>query len=173
MDVDLTDEDQLHEVYEFLRDNYVEDKDALFRFDYQKEFLQWALMVPDQYPDWVVGVRGGKKNKMFGFITGIPVKIRLHKRELKLVEINFLCVHKKLRTKRLAPVLIKEITRRVNLKNIFWAVYTSGSVLPRPFAECRYFHRSINVKKLIEIKFSHLPPGRSMGIQKKLLKLPD
>eukprot|EP00966_Prymnesium_polylepis_P050591 1171243-Prymnesium_polylepis.1 len=28
-----------------------------------------------------------------------------------IVEVNFLCVHKKLRAKRLAPVLIKEITR--------------------------------------------------------------
>ncbi len=33
-DVDLHDETQLHEVYEFLRDNYVEDKSAHFRFDY-------------------------------------------------------------------------------------------------------------------------------------------
>jgi glycylpeptide N-tetradecanoyltransferase len=41
--------------------------------------------------------------------------------EIKMVEINFLCVHKKLRSKRLAPVLIKEITRRVNLKGI-WQV---------------------------------------------------
>lgn len=36
-----------------------------------------------------------------------------------MVEINFLCVHKKLRSKRLAPVLIKEITRRVNKVGIF------------------------------------------------------
>ena len=34
-------------------------------------------------------------------------------------EINFLCIHKKLRAKRLAPVLIKEVTRRVNLRGIF------------------------------------------------------
>lgn len=33
-DVDLNDEEVLEEVYVFLRDNYVEDKDALFRFDY-------------------------------------------------------------------------------------------------------------------------------------------
>jgi len=38
---------------------------------------------------------------------------------VKMVEINFLCVHKKLRSKRLAPVLIKEITRRVNVNGIF------------------------------------------------------
>lgn len=40
-------------------------------------------------------------------------------KKMKLAEINFLCVHKKLRAKRLGPVLIKEITRRVNLKKIF------------------------------------------------------
>jgi hypothetical protein len=55
-----------------------------------------------------------------------------------MVEINFLCVHKKLRAKRLAPVLIKEITRRVNLENVWQAAYTAGIVLPKPLATCRF-----------------------------------
>ena len=55
-----------------------------------------------------------------------------------MVEINFLCVHKKLRSKRVAPVLIREITRRVNCTGIFQAVYTAGVVLPKPVASCRY-----------------------------------
>ena len=54
-----------------------------------------------------------------------------------MVEINFLCVHKKLRAKRVAPVLIREITRRVNLEGIFQAVYTAGVVLPKPVGSCR------------------------------------
>ena len=44
---------------------------------------------------------------------------RMYDKKKNLVEINFLCVHKKLRAKRLAPVLIREITRRVNLTGIF------------------------------------------------------
>jgi glycylpeptide N-tetradecanoyltransferase len=36
-----------------------------------------------------------------------------------MVEVNFLCVHKKLRQKRVAPSLISEITRRVNVEGIF------------------------------------------------------
>ena len=56
----------------------------------------------------------------------------------QMVEINFLCVHKKLRSKRVAPVLIKEITRRVHLQGLFQAVYTAGVVLPKPVASCRY-----------------------------------
>ena len=40
-----------------------------------------------------------------------------------MVEINFLCVHKKLRKHRLAPVLISEITRRVNVTNVWQVCY--------------------------------------------------
>jgi len=79
-----------------------------------------------------------------------------NKDKVKMAEINFLCVLKKLRSKRLAPVLIKEVTRRVNLKNIWQAVYTAGVLIPTPISRARYFHRSLNPKKLIEINFSSL-----------------
>jgi glycylpeptide N-tetradecanoyltransferase len=90
-----------------------------------------------------------------------------------MVEINFLCVHKKLRSKRLAPVLIKEVTRRTHLEGIFQAVYTAGVVLPKPMATCRYFHRSLNPKKLVETGFSHLARNMTMARLIKLNKLDD
>lgn len=62
-----------------------------------------------------------------------------------MVEINFLCVHKKLRSKRVAPVLIREITRRVNLQGIFQAVYTAGVVLPKPIATCRSIYKNFRI----------------------------
>lgn len=89
----------------------------------------------------------------------------------RMVEINFLCVHKKLRSKRLAPVLIKEVTRRTHLEGIFQAVYTAGVVLPKPMATCRYFHRSLNPKKLVETGFSHLARNMTMARLVKLYKL--
>jgi glycylpeptide N-tetradecanoyltransferase len=92
---------------------------------------------------------------------------------LRFIEINFLCVHKKLRAKRLAPVLIKEITRRVNVTDVWQAVYTAGVVLPKPVASNRYFHRSLNPKKLIEIGFSRLQPRMTMARTIKLYKVPD
>ncbi len=113
----------------------------------------------------------------------------------KMVEINFLCVHKKLRSKRVAPVLIREITRRVHLKGIFQAVYTAGVVLPKPVSTCRYlsgkinkglsligpaililfryWHRSLNPKKLIDVKFSHLARNMTMQRTLKLYRLPE
>eukprot|EP00953_Heterococcus_sp_UTEX-ZZ885_P012623 7232-Heterococcus_DN1.PRE.1 len=53
--------------------------------------------------------------------------MRVLDKTVKTVEINFLCVHKKLRSKRLAPVLIKEVTRRVNRSGV-WQMFSSSSV---------------------------------------------
>ena len=91
--------------------------------------------------------------RLVALITAIPACVRADATPLRTVEINFLCVHKKLRHKRLAPVLIKEITRRVNLEGIWQAVYTAGVLLPKPVAECQYWHRSLNPKKLISVGF--------------------
>lgn len=144
----------------------------MFRFDYSIEFLQWALTPPGYHKDWLFGVRGGKKNKLFGFISGIPVHTNVRGKKLLMAEINFLCVHKNLRTKRLAPVLIKEVTRRVNVLNIWQAIYTAGIVIPKPIAKTTYWHRSLNPKKLVEVGFSALPPNTPMARYVKLLKIP-
>lgn len=37
----------------------------------------------------------------------------------------------------------------------------------------RYWHRSLNPKKLVEVGFSRLPPRVTMSMQMKLLKLKD
>ncbi|XP_049535215.1 glycylpeptide N-tetradecanoyltransferase [Anopheles darlingi] len=171
--MNLDDPLELKELYTLLNENYVEDDDAMFRFDYQPEFLQWALQPPGWKRDWHCGVRVVKSGRLVGFISAIPGTLNVHKKEQRMVEINFLCVHKKLRSKRLAPVLIREITRRVNLTGIFQAVYTAGVVLPKPVSSCRYWHRSLNPKKLIEVKFSYLSRNMTMQRTIKLYKLPD
>ncbi|XP_065196244.1 glycylpeptide N-tetradecanoyltransferase 1-like [Sycon ciliatum] len=171
--IDASDEAQLNDLYELLRDNYVEDDDMTFRFDYSREFLKWVLLPPGYKLDWLVGVRVKSNNKLVGFISGIPVHIRIYSKTLSLAEVNFLCVHKKLRSKRLAPVLIKEVTRRINLTGIFQAVYTAGVVLPKPISKCRYFHRPIQHKKLLECGFTVLAPNVTMQRFMKLYKLPE
>lgn len=110
------------QLYTLLTENYVEDYENLFRFDYKPDFLQWAMTPPDYKKDWHVGVCVKSSKRLVGFISGIPVTVRVCGSVLKAAEINFLCVHKQLRSKRLAPVLIKEVTRRVNLCGIWQAV---------------------------------------------------
>lgn len=174
VDCDIGDETEANEIYQLLSENYVEDDDGMFRFEYSSAFLQWALQAPEYHKNWHIGVRvKGGTRKLVAFISGIPQVMNVQGDDINTAEINFLCVHKKLRSKRLAPLLIKEVTRRVNLRNVWQAVYTAGVVLPRPVAECRYYHRSLNPKKLIEVGFSHLAPRMTLARTIKLYKLPD
>ena len=101
----------------------------MFRFDYSIEFLKWALMAPDYVPDWLVSVKVKKSQKIVAMITAIPLNINVEGQRVKMAEVNFLCIHKKLRSHRLAPVLIKEVTRRVNLRNIWQAVTHSFKLI--------------------------------------------
>uniref|UniRef100_A0A6G1SPN7 Glycylpeptide N-tetradecanoyltransferase n=1 Tax=Aceria tosichella TaxID=561515 RepID=A0A6G1SPN7_9ACAR len=175
--VDLNDDVVLRELYTLLNENYVEDDDSMFRFDYSPKFLRWALQPPGWRLEWHCGVRVSKSNKLVGFIGATPAKIKIvsgdQKRVADMVEINFLCVHKKLRSKRMTPVLIREITRRVNRAGIFQAIFTAGVVIPKPIAKCRYYHRSINPKKLIEVRFSSLTKNMTMKRALKLYSLPE
>ena len=84
-------------MYNLLNENYVEDDDNMFRFDYSPGFLKWALTPPGYYKDWLCAVRATASRKLVGFISAIPAVIQVKKVQTKMVEINFLCVHKKLR----------------------------------------------------------------------------
>jgi glycylpeptide N-tetradecanoyltransferase len=187
--LDLTTEKELKEVHDLLNGHYVEDKEAMFRFSYSESFLKWyvlfntreesnltlnrALMSPGWKKEWHIGVRASKSQKLVAFISAVPVALRIRQATLCASEVNFLCVHKKLRTKRLAPVLIKEITRQCNLMGISQAIYTAGVLLPTPVSTCRYFHRSLDWQKLYEVGFSPLPQNSKPQYQTRKYALPD
>lgn len=163
--LDLTDPKELQELYELLNNHYVEDDNAMFRFSYSQSFLHWALMSPGWKKEWHVGVRASKSRKLVASICGVPTELRVRGERIKVTEINFLCIHKKLRSKRLTPVLIKEITRRCYVNGIFQAIYTGGVILPTPVSSCRYYHRALDWLKLYEVGFSPLPHGSTKARQ--------
>ncbi|KAH9838192.1 Glycylpeptide N-tetradecanoyltransferase [Teratosphaeria destructans] len=176
--VDLDDKEELKELYDLLYNHYVEDTDGSFRFNYSQDFLAWSLKPPGWKKEWHIGVRTkstaeGKKGKLVAFIAGIPVTLRVRSATLKATEINFLTIHRKLRSKRLAPVLIKEATRRCYLDGIYQALYTAGTLLPTPVSTCRYFHRSLDWEHLYNTGFSHLPPNSSVLRQRLKYKVED
>jgi glycylpeptide N-tetradecanoyltransferase len=158
-ELDLMKEEELKEVFELLTYHYVEDDNTLFRFKYSLAFFNWALKSPGWLPKFHIGVRATKSRRLVASIFGIPVQVEIRGVSLKAAEINFLCVHKRLRSKRLAPVLIKEVTRRCYLEGIYQAVYTAGVVIPKPVGTCRYFHRPLDWLKLYDVGFSPLAPG--------------
>ncbi|KAK5090381.1 glycylpeptide N-tetradecanoyltransferase [Lithohypha guttulata] len=174
VELDLLDDKELQETFELLNNHYVEDDKAMFRFSYSKTFLDWALKAPGWRKVWHVGVRAqGKSRLLVASIFGIPTKLRVRDKLVDVVEINYLCIHKKLRSKRLAPVLIKEITRRCNLEGIYQAIYTGGTVLPTPVSTCRYFHRPLQWLKLYEVGFSPLPPKTTPARMVQRNKVPE
>jgi glycylpeptide N-tetradecanoyltransferase len=132
-----------------------------------------ALLSPGWSKEWHVGVRASASRKLVAFISAVPVALRVRNKVLHASEVNFLCIHKKLRSKRLAPVLIKEITRRCYLQKIWQAIYTAGVVLPTPVSTTRYYHRSLDWQKLNDVGFSPLPHGSKPQYQILKYKLPN
>ncbi|KAI0034011.1 Myristoyl-CoA:protein N-myristoyltransferase, N-terminal domain-containing protein [Vararia minispora EC-137] len=171
--IDLDNPAQIKELYELLSANYVEDDQASFRFQYSAEFLEWALKPPGYHKECNVGVRVSSNKKLVAFISGVPITLRVRENRVEAVEVNYLCIRKKLRSKRLAPVLIKELTRQCHLKGIFQAIYTGGIVIPTPVSTCRYFHRTLNVPKLVDVKFTFVPRNMTLARMIRLYKVPS
>ncbi|KAH7820613.1 putative Protein NMT-1 [Monocercomonoides exilis] len=156
-DFNDNDSEQMQDLYDLLAENYVEDSDSWFQFSYSQKCIKWAINVPGTPSDWKLGVRTSDKKVMVAFISAVPCRVFVGGKLIDSVIIDFLCVHKSLRSKRLAPLMIKEITRRVNCHGTFTAIYTSGTLLPTPFTTTQYYHRSINVDKLLDVRFTGIP----------------
>ncbi len=168
---DVLNADDMTEVYQLLNGNYVEDDDATFRFDYSREFLMWALTSPGWVRDYHLCIK--RDGRIVCMITAVPAIVQVWRQPMRTVEINFLCIHKDLRSQRMSPLLIKEITRRVNLRGTFQAIYTAGVLLPKPISVCRYHHRLISLKKLEEIHFARQPEKLTFQMWQKLYRLPE
>lgn len=130
-------------------------------------------MSPGWKKEWHVGVRATKSRKLVASICGVPTDLRVRGERIPVTEINFLCIHKKLRSKRLTPVLIKEVTRRCYQQGIYQAIYTAGIILPTPVSSCRYYHRALNWTKLYDVGFSPLPHGSTKARQVAKNQLPE
>lgn len=176
--LDLEEKAELQELYDLLYNHYVEDTDGSFRFNYSVEFLKWALQPPGWKKEWHIGVRTktadeSKKGKLVAFISGVPASLKVRQSKVNAVEINFLTIHRKLRSKRLAPVLIKEVTRQCYRNGIYQALYTAGTLLPTPVTTCRYYHRSLDWQHLYKTGFSHLPHRSTEAMQIRKYFLPS
>ncbi|XP_065098904.1 glycylpeptide N-tetradecanoyltransferase 1b [Paramisgurnus dabryanus] len=171
--LDLENQEQVRELCDFLNENYTEEDDNTLRFHYSPQFLLWALCPTGWQSEWHCGVRVNSSHKLVGFISAVPATVQIFDTELKMVEVNFLCVHKKLRSKRVTPVLIKEITRRVHKQGIFQAIYAASAVLPKPIANPKSWHRSLNPRKLIELNFSSLSSNTTLQRAIRLNRLPQ
>ena len=62
----------------------MEDSENTFRFEYPIDFIRWALQVPGHFKDWHLGVRASKNQKLLAFIAGIPIKMQVREKTIKM-----------------------------------------------------------------------------------------
>ena len=134
----------IKEACEFLREYYVEN--GRFKLCYTKDVLKWSI-------NDSIAIRKKDTNQLVGYITSMPVNSRIENEDIKMTQIDYLCVHPSYRTFGLAPLLITEIKRRANKKDIWQAIYTAQTKIPTPITKSCYWHRFLDVQHLVKIGF--------------------
>ncbi|KAG7574852.1 Myristoyl-CoA:protein N-myristoyltransferase N-terminal [Arabidopsis suecica] len=152
---DLNSDDMCSEVSNFLKEQYDVDGQK-FMVDYSSELLRWGLCTPGYQKSWRIGVRVKTSKELVAFISGVPDIIRDDGEVVKIAKINFLCVHKSLRSQRLASFMIEEVTRQVHLQNIWQAAYSLPDKRATPVTTFQYWVRMLNPEKLINAGFLKL-----------------
>jgi glycylpeptide N-tetradecanoyltransferase len=142
------DHPKLEEAHKLLNDHYVGDE--TFRLSYSPETLKWAAETPGHENK---GIRHDESGALIGYISSVPIKVRVCEDILPMVQINFLCVHPDYRDRGFAPILISEIKRIANTNDIWQAMYTAVTKIPGSVAKSSYWHRFLNVKRLVKTGF--------------------
>lgn len=143
----------------FFNQNYLVDDESYL--EYTVPTLRWALERDEWWNVALYARRKAPTPELVGFIAASPRGFHANGRDVDAVVINFLCVHRKYRDKRLAPLLIKEITRRAVLRGIEQAIYTAVAELPHPVCTASYWHRLLNVPKLVDAGFTETNDPRN------------
>ncbi|KAL0925224.1 hypothetical protein M5K25_003542 [Dendrobium thyrsiflorum] len=146
-DIDIDDESTFSDLHRFVSNNYA-DSEAPLPFPYSPCFLRWLLRDPNQIKSLHVGVSVKNTKKLIGFIAATPAMLRIGTETFRVAVANVLCVHKKLRSKRLVPVLVRELARRAQLEGIWQGVFTTERHLPTPICTSRLLYRFLNPKKM-------------------------
>jgi glycylpeptide N-tetradecanoyltransferase len=171
MNVDMTIDSDVSKVSTFINKYYINvDKNQKFIGSYTPEYLTWMYGKSNHIGVCVIVKQTAA---IVGFIIGKVVKTQINKNIMDIVDVNYLCVHPKLRSKRLAPELIKELTRQFNLKGYNSGFFTTTEPLQTPFATPMKYTRAININNLIETNYMTFDPKINIKDIKKTLKLPE
>lgn len=160
------------EVFMLLRDHYVEDAGGRFRLSYPEEFLRWALSPPGHRKEFHVGVRVSATKELVAFISAVPATVRVGGETTVVAVVNFLCVHRGLRGKRMTPTLIAELNRRTSARGVHRGVATAAADLWPPVSVARYHHRPLDPEKLMQTGFLPRAPGMTASRAARLHGLP-
>ncbi|AQK97757.1 Glycylpeptide N-tetradecanoyltransferase 1 [Zea mays] len=127
----------------------------MFRFNYSPAFLRWALKPPSFFRAWHIGVRAKESKKLVAFISGVPPASAP-------ATTSSACRDQLSLRPQEAPIQAPGTRAhpgghppRPPGEHLAGCIHR-GIVLPTPITTCRYWHRSLNPKKLIDVGFSRL-----------------
>ena len=148
---DLANDKTMDDICTFLNKHYLTDNKDHFRLYYTKEYIRWSLGSNSK----IIGITT-KDNIIGGLIASSTGKYQIFDKELKVNKINYLCIHPKLRKKKLAEMFIDEITRLSCNENIIVGSFTTQRYVPTPICRVGFYHRPLNYEKLYQTNFIRL-----------------
>ncbi len=93
----------------------------VFRYDPPPRALKQVLTKENNARRcWLAGFTKKGSTDLLGFVAANEMSLKIDGNVFSFVEAHSLIVHKELRSKRLAPLLIKEITRKVKEREAIW-----------------------------------------------------
>jgi glycylpeptide N-tetradecanoyltransferase len=156
---DLSNDKEIDEVCDFLNKNYLSDTKDHFRLHYTKEYIRWSLGPNSR----MIGIRAHDVNgPIGGTIASSTRKYQIFNKEMMVNDINYLCVHPKLRHRQLAEMLIEEITRLSLQDGTIVGSFTTQRYVPTPVCRIEFYHRPLNYNKLHKTNFIKLSNNETL-----------
>eukprot|EP00567_Pseudictyota_dubia_P017563 CAMPEP_0197451448 /NCGR_PEP_ID=MMETSP1175-20131217/28905_1 /TAXON_ID=1003142 /ORGANISM="Triceratium dubium, Strain CCMP147" /LENGTH=438 /DNA_ID=CAMNT_0042984167 /DNA_START=12 /DNA_END=1328 /DNA_ORIENTATION=- len=184
-----------------LKGHYVEED--YFRFCLHDDFLSWAVDSPlcdssllvgiiAEAPDDATASGDGSSRELLAVAIAMPLV--LHHESLgysvkdqvdhsandavvrpRFAMVDFVCINRSHRGRRLCPFLYAEVTRRCNASGIHHLICTSGDNLAFPVSSARYHHwlNAEQLPKLVDIGFAVKPANLTMAAFQQRLRLRD
>lgn len=150
VDIDITKEEELEKVYQFLLENYLEITE--YKEQYNKEFLRWQFspIKNNKYKNILISIQ--KEKKLIGFFAGLPMKLSVYDKEIMTYNISFLCIDKEYRKNKLAEIMFQEMFRRTYLENVYQNIFVTKRLIPKPFSESIYYYLVFDERQSSESK---------------------
>lgn len=168
---DLSKEENKTKVSSFLDKYYGLDTLGEFSKQYNNAYLDWQTSGNKQYI--ALGVEYTKNNSLVGFIYGHVTKTQVNRKQLDLVETNLLCIHPKLREKKLTCKLVKELRRQFNILGYKYGTFSTVNYLSKPIASLNTYNRVLSAKVLVDTGFIKLDKNITLDTIKKESSLPE
>ena len=158
-DIDPNNNTDVDNLITFLSAHYVMPGYERNRPKFTKKVLVWGLggvyenydNIDDNFRPIIITVNIEKNDKIVGCIAARPITYRLHEQCIQTFQVSLLCTHRRLRKKKLAHVLMKEMFNRLNDFGyvnglIFNLNYSfTNTPLVKPF---NWLCRPLNIEKL-------------------------